>query len=413
MSFTDFNAANKQRLRRNAQRHTDLNAAASVALSSTGGLQNSGGLGIKLDGTSLSLSSSGLRVAVNGVSFAMFQQITTDRLLGRDTAGTGNVEEIAVGGGIEFTGGPGIQTSAFTGDVTKTAGGTALTIANDAVTFAKFQNITDNRLLGRSAGSTGDMQEIIIGTGLTLSAGTLSNSGSGTTLANDTLWAAKGDLAVATANDTATVLSAGANERILVADSNATEGVAWRLPIVATDVRYFNQTIVSSGTKTVLGAATGKVFAAADVTEMVSSTAKITQTTFSVSSDLSCATASDTFTIYLEVVGTTTVTIHSHTITLAGTESNVPIIIEAWGSWHDGASGASAKASGELKVFYGTTSTVSIYTAQGFATATAVDASGATNNFQISVQWSTGRAGNSFTHRGGATGIRSRGRAVI
>lgn len=55
-------------------------------------------------------------------------------------------------------------------------------IDNDAVTFAKFQNITDNRLLGRSAGSDGDMQHITVGSGLTLSAGTLSSSAGGDAL---------------------------------------------------------------------------------------------------------------------------------------------------------------------------------------------------------------------------------------
>lgn len=62
----------------------------------------------------------------------------------------------------------------LTGDVTATGpGSVAATIANDAVTFAKFQNITDNRLLGRSAGSGGDMQEITVGSGLSLSGGSL------------------------------------------------------------------------------------------------------------------------------------------------------------------------------------------------------------------------------------------------
>src|SRR5688572_11410050 len=56
--------------------------------------------------------------------FANVVQIATDRLLGRDTAGSGDIEELTVGGGVEFTGSGGIQTSAFTGDVTKTAGGT-------------------------------------------------------------------------------------------------------------------------------------------------------------------------------------------------------------------------------------------------------------------------------------------------
>lgn len=43
----------------------------------------------------------------------------------------------------------------------------------------KAFNITDNRLLGRSAGSAGAMQEISVGTGLSLSGGTLTATGSG------------------------------------------------------------------------------------------------------------------------------------------------------------------------------------------------------------------------------------------
>ena len=49
-------------------------------------------------------------------------------------------------------------------------------LANDAVTYSKLQNVTDNRLLGRSAGSVGDAQEITISTGLSLSGGVLSNT---------------------------------------------------------------------------------------------------------------------------------------------------------------------------------------------------------------------------------------------
>lgn len=49
-------------------------------------------------------------------------------------------------------------------------------LANDAVTYAKIQNITDNRLLGRSAGSSGDMMEITLGSGLTLSSGVLTRA---------------------------------------------------------------------------------------------------------------------------------------------------------------------------------------------------------------------------------------------
>jgi hypothetical protein len=69
------------------------------------------------------------KLAADSVTFAKMQNLATDRLMGRDTAGTGDPEQISVGGGIEFTGSAGIQTSAFTGDVTKTAGGTVLSLA--------------------------------------------------------------------------------------------------------------------------------------------------------------------------------------------------------------------------------------------------------------------------------------------
>lgn len=76
------------------------------------------------------------------VTFAKMQNITTDRLLGRDTAASGDIEEITVGGGIEFTTTGGIQTSAFTGDATKTAGGTALTLATVNSNVGSFGSAT-------------------------------------------------------------------------------------------------------------------------------------------------------------------------------------------------------------------------------------------------------------------------------
>ena len=87
--------------------------------------------------------------------------VATDRLLGRDTAGAGACEELTVGGGVEFTGSGGIQRSALTGDVTASAGSGTLTIANDAVTYAKMQNVSaTDKLLGRSTAGAGDVEEI-------------------------------------------------------------------------------------------------------------------------------------------------------------------------------------------------------------------------------------------------------------
>lgn len=50
-------------------------------------------------------------------------------------------------------------------------------LSDEAVTFAKMQALTDNRLLGRSAGTDGVIQPIAVGTGLSLSDGTLTATG--------------------------------------------------------------------------------------------------------------------------------------------------------------------------------------------------------------------------------------------
>lgn len=82
-------------------------------------------------------------IADDSVTFAKMQEITTDRLIGRDTAGTGNPEELTVSGGVEFTGSGGIQRSALTGNVTASAGSNSTTIAPGVVTEA-MQVLADN-----------------------------------------------------------------------------------------------------------------------------------------------------------------------------------------------------------------------------------------------------------------------------
>lgn len=163
-------------------------------------------------------------IANDAVTFAKFQNINTDRLLGRDTAGSGDMEELTVGGGVEFTG-TGIQTSAFTGDVTKSAGGTATTIANDAVTYAKMQNVSAaSRLLGRGDSGAGDVQEIILGSGLTMTGTTLSASGGGgggiTTL--NTLTAATQTFATGTTGTDFNISSATSTHTFNIPSASAT-----------------------------------------------------------------------------------------------------------------------------------------------------------------------------------------------
>lgn len=127
----------------------------------------------------ITISSSGTVLTIDNdvVTYAKMQNISaTDRLLGRDTAGAGDTEELTVGGGVEFTGSGGIQRSALTGDVTATAGSNTTTIANDAVTYAKMQNVSaTDKLLGRDTAGAGDVEEISLGPGLAMASATLSS----------------------------------------------------------------------------------------------------------------------------------------------------------------------------------------------------------------------------------------------
>lgn len=129
-----------------------------ITVTSTGG---GGGLS---DGDygDITVSGGGTAMAVDAGAVAITElaSIATDRLVGRDTAGSGAPEELTVGGGVEFTGSTGIQRSALTGDVTASAGSNATTIANDAVSDAKLRNSGALSVIGRSANSTGDPADI-------------------------------------------------------------------------------------------------------------------------------------------------------------------------------------------------------------------------------------------------------------
>lgn len=79
---------------------------------------------------------------------------------------TDEMAQDAVGAMVDSTltytdGTPLLSRAALTGDVTAASGSNATTIANDAVTYAKMQNVSDtDKLLGRSTAGAGDVEEI-------------------------------------------------------------------------------------------------------------------------------------------------------------------------------------------------------------------------------------------------------------
>lgn len=84
------------------------------------------------------------------------------------TNGSGSLSFITAGGGVS---------DGDKGDITVSSSGATWTIDNDAVTYAKIQNVTTNCLLGRVSAGSGDTEEITIGSGLTVTGTTLSASG--------------------------------------------------------------------------------------------------------------------------------------------------------------------------------------------------------------------------------------------
>jgi hypothetical protein len=78
------------------------------------------------------------------------------------------------------TAGGGGVTDGDKGDITVSGSGATWTVDNDAVTYAKIQNVSAaSKLLGRGDSGSGDVQEITLGTGLTMTGTTLAASGGG------------------------------------------------------------------------------------------------------------------------------------------------------------------------------------------------------------------------------------------
>ena len=73
-----------------------------------------------------------LTIANDAVSFAKMQNIATDSLIGRDTASTGDPENILLNATLSMDGAGNLQRAALTGDVTASAGSNATTLVATA-----------------------------------------------------------------------------------------------------------------------------------------------------------------------------------------------------------------------------------------------------------------------------------------
>ena len=125
----------------------------------------------------------------DAVTFAKIENATAENILiGRGSGnGGGNYQAVTLGSGLTMSGttlsSAAVVSDGDKGDITVSASGATWTIDNDAVTYAKMQNVSAaSKLLGRgSASGSGDTQEITLGSGLTMSGTTLAASGGGPT----------------------------------------------------------------------------------------------------------------------------------------------------------------------------------------------------------------------------------------
>ena len=132
--------------------------------------------------------------------------------------------------------------AALTGDVTASADANVTTIANDAVTYAKMQNIAAaSRLLGRgSAAGSGDPEELTVGSGLSLSGTALSATTQTSTLLDGSVHTdtvaqtvSRGSLIYGSATPKWDELVIGATNRVLRSDGT---DPSWAQVVLTTDV---------------------------------------------------------------------------------------------------------------------------------------------------------------------------------
>lgn len=147
--------------------------------------------------------------------------LTSDITTAVNAAVTGTAGQLAV-----FTGANAVGNGNLSGDVV-TSGTTATVIQDDAVQLDDINNITDATLLGNASGAAASPSEITVGTGLSLAAGSLSNSGVTSNVAGSGISVSGATGAVTITNTGVTSITGTANQ---ITASAGTGAVTLSLP---------------------------------------------------------------------------------------------------------------------------------------------------------------------------------------